>query len=138
MHEPLLPRSCLRRWVFGSLSPFLSQWWPNRTDLLQGNNSDLLLIGNECAEETSLLPFSVGGRGLQPFSAEFGVSVRKEAGFHIALPSPREASCHVVEGLLFCLGREGERDQEAFECFGCKSSGGSGCFILDSILTMFP
>lgn len=80
----------------------------------------------------------MGGRGLQPLSAEFGISVRKEASFHVVLPGPREASCHVVEGLLFCLGREGERNQEMFECFGCKSSGGSGCFILDSILTIFP
>lgn len=40
---------------FGSLSTFLSQWWPNSvnqdTDLLQGGNLDLLLTENPCAEE---------------------------------------------------------------------------------------
>lgn len=50
----------------------------------------------------------MGAKGARRLSAEFGISARKEAGFQLVLPSPGEAPCGFVEGLLSL--EEGERD----------------------------
>lgn len=77
-------------------------------DLLQGNNLDLSSVENLRAEKPKFLLVSVGVKGAWPFSAESGLSARKEADGQLVWPSPGEAPHHFVKGLL--LLEEGERE----------------------------
>lgn len=78
-------------------------------DLLQGNNLDLSSVENLHAEKPKFLLVSVGVKGAWPFSAEFGVSARKEADGQACVTQSRRGTPPFCEGIALARGG-GERE----------------------------